>query len=376
MSLLMQRLVAKPIKYAADALVRGLVRVVPALKATQIYSVSLPALSPAYALPLNFGQLAKRQQDDYRNIFAPATAAVFVLNDVYVAQQGAVFKNFSLFSPTLHPGSESSFQDTFLLKQWLGKVKQLPPEEAIVALAYNQYSLINYYHWIIETLPRLLALREKYPGCALLVPEPTPEYIRVSAAIFGFTKLVGITKDAVLKVPNLLIPYATPSHWGLTYGYEEGGVINEIRREVVAALQLPEVQPHRRLYISRSRANARRLLNEEAVQTLVKQYEFEVVYFEGMSFREQVALMQQAAVVLGVHGANLTNLVFMQPGTQVIEMMSAEINNLTYYRLATYLSIGYYSVAYEIVESNTARLFADVLVDTDELATVLAMLPK
>ena len=39
-----------------------------------------------------------------------------------------------------------------------------------------------------------------------------------------------------------------------------------------------------------------------------------------LSFEEQVRLMSQAAVVVGIHGADLTNCVFMQHGAAMIEL--------------------------------------------------------
>ena len=66
--------------------------------------------------------------------------------------------------------------------------------------------------------------------------------------------------------------------------------------------------------------------NIEQVQAFLSKYDFETVYLEGMSIVEQILLFQTAEFVVGVHGAGLTNLVFCEPGTKVIEFMpSAEI---------------------------------------------------
>jgi hypothetical protein len=373
MSPVKQRVVYRAIKPIADTLIKALAKVVPTLKAKQIYYVAPPTSKQAYSpLPLNFSQLTTSLKRMYKNIFYPEVAGVFILKRVNVSWQGAVFKNFSIFSPTLHPATEHEYKNTFLLKQWFGKKVELPASEEGIALVYNQYSAINYYHWIIETLPRLLILREKYPNYLLLVPQGAPEYMKTSAAAFGFERIFELNKEAVLQVPNLIIPYATPSHWRLPFGYEERGVLNEVRKEIIAYFNLPDVAPTRRIYISRSRASARRLVNEEAVQDVVKRYGFEVIFFEGMTFRQQVALMQETKVLLGVHGANLANLLFMQAGSKVIEVMSEKINNLTYYRIASYLSLGYYSLPYEVAVSELDMLFSDAIADIGKLEEILS----
>jgi hypothetical protein len=280
MSQVKQRVVYKVVKPVADALIKALVKVVPALKAEQTYYVAPPTSKQSYSpLPLNFSQLPASLKKMYKNIFYPEVAGVFILKKVNVSWQGAVFKNFSIFSPTLHPDTEHEYKNAFLLKQWFGKTVELPANEVGIALVYNQYSAINYYHWIIEALPRLLILREKYPNYLLLVPQGAPEYIKTSAAAFGFERIFELDKEAILKIPKLIIPYATPSHWRLPFGYEERGVLNEVRKEIIAYFKLSGVAPTRRIYISRSRAGARRLVNEEAVQDVVKRYGFEVVFF-------------------------------------------------------------------------------------------------
>lgn len=45
-----------------------------------------------------------------------------------------------------------------------------------------------------------------------------------------------------------------------------------------------------------------------------------VIYFEEMTFPEQVYIMQTADVIIGIHGAGLTNLVFAKASTPVLEI--------------------------------------------------------
>jgi hypothetical protein len=47
---------------------------------------------------------------------------------------------------------------------------------------------------------------------------------------------------------------------------------------------------------------------------------FVVTSFEAMSFEEQLSLTSRADVIVGAHGAALTNIIFAQKGTRVIEI--------------------------------------------------------
>ncbi len=54
--------------------------------------------------------------------------------------------------------------------------------------------------------------------------------------------------------------------------------------------------------------------------------------------------MLDTAVVIGVHGANMVNILFMQPHVKVIELMNKDHVNDAYYLLASTLNLYYYSI--------------------------------
>ena len=71
-----------------------------------------------------------------------------------------------------------------------------------------------------------------------------------------------------------------------------------------------------------------------------------------MSMQEKVALMSRAEVVVGVCGAGLTNLVFANPGTKVIEIFPPNYIHFTYYILCHQLGLEYYYLVGDRFEIN------------------------
>ena len=65
-----------------------------------------------------------------------------------------------------------------------------------------------------------------------------------------------------------------------------------------------------------------------------------------MPFADQVRTMREAAVLVGVHGANLTNMLFMAPQAIVIELMNENtlVLNDCYYCLSSALDLAYYNL--------------------------------
>jgi capsular polysaccharide biosynthesis protein len=78
----------------------------------------------------------------------------------------------------------------------------------------------------------------------------------------------------------------------------------------------------KRIYITRKLAKSRRLLNEEEILNFLQLYSFESVISELMSVEEQAVLFSQSEIIISPYRSGLTNLVFCQPGTKVIELFS------------------------------------------------------
>ncbi|RYY07741.1 MAG: glycosyltransferase family 61 protein [Sphingobacteriaceae bacterium] len=87
-----------------------------------------------------------------------------------------------------------------------------------------------------------------------------------------------------------------------------------------------------KIYLSRSMVNTRKVLNETAVVSFLKDYGFTCVHNEGLSTDEQIALFQNATHIISCHGSQLTNIIFCNPGTKVCEIR--HVSHSIHYRKA------------------------------------------
>jgi capsular polysaccharide biosynthesis protein len=79
----------------------------------------------------------------------------------------------------------------------------------------------------------------------------------------------------------------------------------------------------RLLYVTRgSGPNTRRLVDEEMLWLRLERRGFVRVDPGAMSVRDQIDHFAAAEVIVGLHGAALTNLVFGQPGVRVLEIFA------------------------------------------------------
>ncbi|NEQ41062.1 MAG: DUF563 domain-containing protein [Okeania sp. SIO3I5] len=97
-----------------------------------------------------------------------------------------------------------------------------------------------------------------------------------------------------------------------------------------------------RIYITRNKAKHRRVINEEEIVDLLSQYGFITIELETLSVVEQVRLFANAKVIVSPHGSGLTNIMFCQPGTTVIELVSPNYIRHYYWVISQQLGLKYY----------------------------------
>lgn len=191
----------------------------------------------------------------------------------------------------------------------------------------------NYYHWLIDYLPRLIAWRDT-PGMSAMkiaIGGVLPAYMQ--AAI---TRL-GIASERIIPIDAKY-----PTHFGDAYvpsAYSSYGAIHPLAIESVQALLGPQRSGSRpsesapdRIFISRGDARKRRILNEAAVAERFERRGFTKVSLEGMSLEAQITLFSQARIIAGPHGAGLTNMIWAPRGAQILEF-HAPVPSMTHFKL-------------------------------------------
>ena len=236
----------------------------------------------------------------------------------------------------------------------------------------------GYWHWWIDILPRLWLL-DAVGGTStqpLAVPPLRSQFQRESLDLLGFSSRLewlapGLSRfDSVTFTRGITAGGSKfPSPALADYAGWLGARLRAEERE--------EPSPGtRRLFVSRSGASSRRVANEAEIAPLLADREFEIVEPGRMSVRDQVALFSEARLVVGPHGAGLTNLLFAKPGTGVVEIFAASAaQDVSNYRvLASHLGLPYSRLLATPVETRRAKTphDLDMRVDPELLAHVLA----
>ncbi|GAA3993014.1 glycosyltransferase family 61 protein [Hymenobacter antarcticus] len=331
------------VKNIADAVVRRVSQALPPLN-NAVVEKTFPAREPYQPTPpVNVDMFPEKLTQSFLQPVTFHAHSIYRLKDVYVTWNGGVMRNFRLFLPSLvHDYYAETFQDTLLLRQWVGEKVNVATD--CVAICHNQWSVENYYHWMADTLPRLLVLRELHPNMMLELPQPIPpkelpSYIKATASALGFNRYAPVNPQQIMRAACVVVPELTA-----TPIKQNPELIRQVRAELLSAYGPAPAPATRRIFAARSASGARRIINEPEVDAVLEEFGFEKVYFERITFSEQIQLMHETTILLGVHGAGMTNMFFLQPGAKVLELLDKDYQVHCYYWLASCFNLPYYLI--------------------------------
>ncbi len=132
----------------------------------------------------------------------------------------------------------------------------------------------------------------------------------------------------------------------------------------------PEIKPGKRLFLSRK--NTRVLLNETEIAPMLHELGFEIVEDKSRTIVEQIEIFSGAEIILGVHGAAFTNILWAPAGAQIIELFAASYYPPYFYYLAHVLGQRYNCIIETpAVETHHSAKLDDMRFNPDELRELL-----
>ncbi|MEF3307197.1 glycosyltransferase family 61 protein [Paenibacillus sp. GYB003] len=226
-------------------------------------------------------------------------------------------------------------------KRTVWKLDRLPPlyrsESPVAVLALKDSNI--YYHWMMDVLPTLHLLKRLgiKPHLFVINGKAAAPYQIETMEMLGVSRkrIVQSHPGLHIESPLLVVPRCVGkfrSRWSIDF----------LRRELMTACGIVPAAGKDRIYISREKAPKRKLLNEDDVMRVLARRGFRKVHLEGMPVSDQIRLFASAEAVAGPHGAGLTNTVFCNPGTRVIEMFSPRLVHTCYPMISGLLGLQHY----------------------------------
>lgn len=231
----------------------------------------------------------------------------------------------------------------------------------------------NFGHWLIDCASTVSIASQL--GLAKDMPIVIGDYrsspamqtvVRETLDLLGCrAEVLTHPDDEVWRFAQLC--YVTPVHVPPLFKLPEA--LRALRTGLLAAA--PAVPPRRRLFLSRGDRALRGLLNENELLGLCVKRGFELVQPDHLPLAEQAALFREAAIVVGVKGAALTNTVFMSPGAAVVALSPSDFPDPFFWDIAGQLEIRYLEV-FGPIATNRERGLNDFAVQAARLQAALA----
>lgn len=212
------------------------------------------------------------------------------------------------------------------------KVQSFSTIENGIAISSN-----SYYHWLIEDLPSTLFLSKLFPETTLICYSDAPRYVEdllktLPNPVLKSSKPMLVAK---LKMVEKSEDYGWPSPADIEVLKGHGPINSRIKSHADT-----------KIYISRE--NARRSpSNEFQIAQYFLSKGFTKVVLENFNLLEQIEIISGAKVIAGIHGAGLTNMVWMNTGGAVIDIANVSYWTECYHRLAEICHQSYIPFVYE-----------------------------
>ena len=324
-------------------------------------------------LPVNFNQDHLRQFQGELERVIPETR-LLRFRDVLASPEGLLFKGASILPQSFafpHHLNEWPTRSVFkfLVKNYVLRRRRKIDGEV---LWITDYWSTGHFHWLTDVLTRLFVVRERLSDSLLVLPGrfETLDVVRASLSAFGVVNVYYIAPDEFVECRNLVMPsHTAPS------GHFKDEAIRGVRDVLLSAYGDARRSSHEKIYISRRRAEKRRIVNEDDVMAVVRRFGFETVFAEELSFAEQVRICSRARYIVSNHGAGLTNILFMQDGGSVLELRhEADCINNCYFTLSAALDFNYFYQTCAPQDPTADPHTAHLVVDVDQLEKNLKLL--
>ena len=173
----------------------------------------------------------------------------------------------------------------------------------------------NFFHWIFDTMSKLYFIEKipKLKNYPLILRKPLNKYQKDMFKIFEIKNKI-IAKN--ILIPTIPSPpaYSKP-------------LINWLRKKFLNNIQKKNTRI-KRIYISRSDASHRKIINDKEISNFLEKYNFKTLILSEMKLEDQINHFRCADIIVLTHGSGGSHLLFAKKSSKIIELQApSQINN-------------------------------------------------
>lgn len=268
--------------------------------------------------------LASSEESSWADPIIPETFILTIPRGRVYSTNGIVLANDCLIKELLWRWS--FLRTSYLDLNDLPKPEYIGKRVAVIA----QEGSSNYYHWMVEVLPKLAMLEQSNISYDQLYVSTQLPFMRQTLSLFGVNqeKIVEAGPSTHIEAQELIIPSAPALSC-----YTPRWIVEYLRNKLIPQADhiFSKQLFSKKVFVSRKKASYRRILNEDEVFVMLEPLGFVRYNLEDLTVLEQVHLFHQAEVIVAPHGAGLVNLVFAQPNALIVELFQEHEDDSFWY---------------------------------------------
>jgi capsular polysaccharide biosynthesis protein len=242
-----------------------------------------------------------------------------------------------------------------------GRIPKARRVRGSVAVFANGSAQCNYYHWLVEVVPRMQSLRDAGLSPDFYFVPARHRFHRAWLQMLGVPeeRIIAARKYTHIQADELICPSILPA---IMHRDSADFLNGETNRFSWSKTKHPQ---RLRVYIARKPGDLRHVVNEMEVLAALEPLGFRCYFLEDLSIEQQIALFQQADFVIGPHGAGLVNAVFCNGGTKLVEIGTPARPSGLFYYIAQQRGLVYRNFYGEAIQQRNAESY--IRVDVPDL---------
>jgi hypothetical protein len=216
-----------------------------------------------------------------------------------------------------------------------GEISQIETSDPIYIIPVES----NYYHWMFDVLPYAIVANNSIQNLTMIANVKMSKF---QCESFHENIRIIKSKEVWINLKNVVLPRRRHETGNPTVE-----IINVLRQYFFKLFEFEKSNNlGKRIYISRKNAT-RSPENEEEIEKTLTKLGFQILNCEEMSLFAQYDAFRQAEIVIGPHGAGLSNLMFCEADVKVIELIPRDFHNPCYEKLCSIVSLDYRAIPYD-----------------------------
>jgi len=245
-----------------------------------------------------------------------------------------------------------------------GKAKKIKGQVVQLSLSGLEN---NYYHWLTECLGRLYLLKKAGITPDYYIVNNNLEFQKQWLKLFGISNKQILTptththkkyNNRYLIQADCLIITTFINNWipiqfvNDFVSFQKLWLPSWIGKQYKKIIDKIDSDSFYNIYITRRNAKYRKVINENELIPILQKHGFDIIDLDLIPVIEQINIFKKAKMIIGIHGAGLTNMFFCKEGAKILEIYPSNYFDSSFRLQAINLEIDYtYLIGDEVNEN-------------------------